>query len=1743
VTITDANGCTAAATATVGEPPELLPMTSTTPDGDGINKIFIPIIKGHSFDEYEFMVVNRWGVLIFETNDPTMGWNGFYKGVMSQTAVYVRKLPVEGGGTAPEASSLIQHWWGAPLADTGPAADLSIPSSTFLTIRCPRRQPGDLPARHRPGSDHVLGNGRANRTFGTRARKESLAFAGQHRLGSKTFYSGNMNRTVPPILVLGLVLGVHVNAHDHGPGDARFHFHENRGQWPAQVLYRATAGGGAVFVERDAFTYLLTSGGARAPPGRAGAEPEPFRAHAFKVRFEGAQARGHEGTHRLPHYVNYFLGSDPAAWAAGVPVFAGVELHGMYPGIGMRIDGHDGLKYDWLVAPGADPSRIVMRYEGQDKLRVEGGLLYVETTAGTVVEQRPVAWQEVDGTRRPVPCRYTLSDDRVGFELKGHDPRYPLVIDPVVIFSSYIGSTGNNFGYTATYDESGHLYGGGTVFAAGYPVTPGVIQSTFAGPAGLLDMGTDMAISKFAPDGRSLIWSTYLGGSANEAPHSMVVNSADELFIMGTTGSTNFPTTPGCYQGTFAGGNAPPFGAGTYGFAYNTGSDIVVVRLNAAATALLGSTYVGGTGNDGLNQTAPVLRHYGDPFRGEIILDQQERPLVATSTMSAGLFTSPGAPQPASGGGQDGYFFRMDPGLTSMLWATYYGGSGIDAGFGIQTSSTGDIYVTGGTTSNNLPMAGVPFRPTFGGNIDGFIARYNPAGNQLLSATYLGTNAVDLSYFVQLDLLDNVFVIGSTTGAYPVTPGCYANAAATQFIHKLTNDLSTSIWSTRVGGNGTEHLSPTAFLVSNCEQIYFSAWGGSTNLILGSNTRNLPITPGAFQATTDGSDFYLMVLNKDAVSLEYATYFGGTSAEHVDGGTSRFDKNGIVYQAVCAGCSGSFPTTPGVVSTVNRSSCNLGVFKIDFEQNLTVDITADATTGTACSGIPFTFTARGNATTWTWDFGDGSPRAQGTPVQHPYPNPGTYRVMLIGIDSTSCGLTDTAYVEVIIVPCVHVVNTIGSATCPGGCTDIRASISNDFYPPYTYTWTGGVPDGPGPHQVCPTATANYTVTVTDANGATSTATVTVVVHPQPTVTASHADVKCAGGSDGTTTATPSSGTPPYTYSWNTTPVQNTPIANGLPIGTYTVTLTDANGCSSSATTTVSEPPPLVTTTATTPANCGASDGTATVTGSGGTPPYTYGWSTMPAQNAAVATGLPAGNYTVTVTDANGCVSTNSATVTTVIAGQLSTAHTDVSCNGGTDGTVSADVTGGNPPFNYAWNTVPPQGTATATGLPVGTYTVTVTDSQGCVSSAQVTIAEPPAIVLSTASTPTNCGMSNGSTTVVATGGTPPFSYAWNSNPGQTTPTANGVPAGPYVVIVTDTKGCTRGANVLVDDIPGPVADFGSNEVCVGGTMLFTNGSSGRSNLTFSWSLGDGTTSTLRDPSHTYASPGAYTVTLVVTDSAGCTATRTRDLTVHPLPVADFSGPLTGCSPVTSTFVNNAPLPGVTCLWEFGDGTSSSDCSGPTHTYTTVGCYDVTLTVTSPAGCSARRTEPSLICVRGTPVADFSIDPGRVPENRPSVNLINRSRGAVRYFWTFSADSTWNSTDVEPTVDVRSLAPGRYNICLLASNDLGCPDRTCRVLTVYTDFLVHVPNAFTPEGDGHNEIFIPILSDYNVDEYEFMVFNRWGELIFQTGNPYLGWNGRYRGVMSQTDVYVWKLRVRSMDAGEAKELIGHVTLLR
>lgn len=942
-------------------------------------------------------------------------------------------------------------------------------------------------------------------------------------------------------------------------------FTENKGQWPTPVLYRTLIPGGALFVERNTLTYSLHRGGPVAHHGHDAAEAvEPFRAHAYRVHFEGASPAQGLGLQALPHYENFFLGSDPAHWGTRCSVFGEVRLEGLYPGIALRIDGANGLKYDLLVAPGADPAAIDMRFEGPDGLELRDGRLVVHTSAGDVVEEAPVAYQETATGRRAVPCHYRLHEGHVTFALpKGYDRSLPLVIDPVLSFSTYSGSAGDNFGFTASYDDAGHLYGGGIVFSTGYPITSGVLGPGFQG--GDIDIG----ITKFAVDGASLVWSTYIGGNGSESPHSLVVNSNEEVYLLGSSGSSDFPTTPGCFDASFNGGTSvstfDPGGgwvglSGGYGYGHANGTDIVVAHFSADASSLIGATYIGGTKNDGLNNVLPLCYNYGDAFRGEIALDPQERPVVVTSTESNDIPVSSGAPQTAFGGGQqDAYLCRLDPALT-MLQSTFYGGSGNDSGYGVQFDSTGQIFITGGSNSTDLPMAGTPYRATTNGDVDGYIARFSANGTTLLSTTYLGTPAYDQSYFVQLNTADEVFVVGQTHGTYPISQGKYGTPGSSQFIHKFSHDLSISLWSTAIGsGAAMQDVSPSAFLVSDCGQIYFSGWGGAVNhngQADLSTTTGLPVTSNAFQPTTTGSDFYLMVLEREATALNYATFFGGQfSAEHVDGGTSRFDKKGNVYQAVCAGCGSSdnFPTTPGAWSTTNGSNnCNLGVFKFNLTlAQAEVQIDGD---GTFCLPATVQFTNASNGgNTYQWSFGDGGTSTAFAP-SHVYTGAGVFPVTLILTDSTGCTIGDTATIAVTVVdPSDASIDPV-PALCTGQQVQLHAHGGG------SYLWSP--PDHlDDPAIADPTITAvedvTYTVVVTDVCG-TDTATIAVDVGV-PVGGAGPDTTVCIGHS------VPLSGEGGGTYHWSPpgsldNPTAAAPLATPQDTTWYVVTVTTPEGC-------------------------------------------------------------------------------------------------------------------------------------------------------------------------------------------------------------------------------------------------------------------------------------------------------------------------------------------------------------------------------------------------------------------------------------------------------------------------------------------------------------------------------------------------------------------------------------------------------
>jgi gliding motility-associated-like protein len=876
------------------------------------------------------------------------------------------------------------------------------------------------------------------------------------------------------LIVLKLCGAIPVYAFHHGNGvpnvtqslieKRTIQFEENKKQLPAQVKFSAPLfRGGKVYFEDNGFTYHFWDAEAIAelhhpdhdhPHVNANRMQEQhIRFFAYKAEFIGAQPHPLiTGSQKENFYRNYFLGNDSSNWSAEVAVFNRIRYQSLYQGIDVEVyNTGNNMEYDYIVAPGADASQIQVRYHGVPSVSLIEGNVVVSTGLGTNTETKPVAYQIINGIKKNITCTYRLIDQQtVAFNFPdGYNQSMQLIIDPVLICSGYSGSTADNWAYTATYDAGGNIFSGGIVTAIGYPTTAGAYQTTFAGGGtGGYNYPFDICITKYNPTGSNMIYSTYLGGNNNELPSSIYADANDNLFVLGKTYSLNFPVTANAYDNSI-----------------NGGSDLVVCKFNATGTALLASTFMGGSGDDGVNITADVVSvgslkyNYADDSRGAIFIDNAGDCYVSSCTKSINFPVTAGAFQTGfQGGAQDGCVFKLTNNLNTLLWSTYLGGAQDDAAYYLDVNSNQQVYVTGGTSSSNFPITPNAYHTTYGGQIDGFLCRLSADGTSMLQSTYIGTSQYDQSYFVQLDADGDVYICGQTRGSYVASLGVYNNPNSGQFIHKFSPDLSTTIYQT-VFGSGTPipNISPTAFLVDECENIYVSGWGGQCIPYGNTGTTNgLPVTPNAIKSTTDGCDFYFFVLKKDALSLWYASYYGGNAGtqEHVDGGTSRFDKKGVVYQSVCAGCGGqdNFPTTPGVYSSTNNSNnCNIAIIKIDFQLlDLDAEVTA-APTDTVCSNYPISFNNNSTgATYFIWDFGDGSPLSNIPNPSHIYNSSGIYTVTLIAIDSTSCNFADTSILDITVI--IEPISGLMEDTVICGPANIPLNAGNAGF---TYSWNTG----------------------------------------------------------------------------------------------------------------------------------------------------------------------------------------------------------------------------------------------------------------------------------------------------------------------------------------------------------------------------------------------------------------------------------------------------------------------------------------------------------------------------------------------------------------------------------------------------------------------------------------------------------------------------------------------------------------
>ena len=836
--------------------------------------------------------------------------------------------------------------------------------------------------------------------------------------------------------------------------NAAVQFAENKGQWNEQAKYRSDLPGGNVFLTNDGFmfTFFDSEDLKKGHDASLASKDVRLKCHTYKVTFKNSSTVSIKPGATVPGYSNYYIGNDPSKWASHVNAYSEVLYENLYPNIDLKVYSvGESFKYDLILHPGARISDIIMHEEGVENIFIKGGSLVYQTSVGNIAEKIPAAYI-VDGSKqKKVECNYKINGHDITFDINGVNiAGREFVIDPALVFSTFSCSTASAFGCNGSFDSSGKTFGSAVVNGQGWPTSFGAYDISYAG-------STDVGIHKFDPVNAGTVWATYLGGFSTDVPLGMLCNSTDELFVFGTTSSSDFPVGSSAYDAT-----------------YNGMNDMFVSKLSYDGTQLLGSTYVGGANDDGANNSSTSMSGFYETA-GDLFIDPSGNPVVGCYTMSTTDFPSVGGYQPTNGGGADGCIFKLNSSLSSMLFSTFLGGISDDIITAICENAAGDIVVTGATLSNNFPVtAGVYQGSKVGvGDIDGFISVLNSGGSGLTYSTYFGpTTSGEKGFRVAVNSTGNIFVFGGSLGTVPVSPSVYTNQNTGTFLAKFDPALATLMLCTAYGnGLGALCLIPSAFKIDDCDHILCAGFTTST-----SGGAYMPTTPNAFQATSaDYQDIYVNIFTRDMDTLLYGSYIGSPTYEHSHGGYDRFDDAGNLYYALCT--QSAFPITNPTYCSTSSGGYDMICFKMSYT-DLCVpsappvpDFICSQTN--LCPGACINFTNYStNATSYLWNFPGGTPSTStaANPTGICYSAPGTYNITLTASNSGgSASLTQASLINVFVpvpVTLVQIGDTIFATT---------GFIMYQWY-------YNGVPVTSGVQPwLVPTQNGTYSVTALDPN--------------------------------------------------------------------------------------------------------------------------------------------------------------------------------------------------------------------------------------------------------------------------------------------------------------------------------------------------------------------------------------------------------------------------------------------------------------------------------------------------------------------------------------------------------------------------------------------------------------------------------------------------------------------------------------
>lgn len=1126
-------------------------------------------------------------------------------------------------------------------------------------------------------------------------------------------------------------------------------------------------------------------------------ELEEYERMVWNLEFENANVNSvlkSEG--KTDSKVNYLIGNDFSKHRLNVPDYKKLTYLNIYENIDVSYYSNGKkLKYDFIIHQNGKIASIRMKCEGIKSLKITDGNLEIETLWGTLVEKIPESYQIINGQKKSVKIEYQLLDETTfGFKIIGkYDAKQDLIIDPINFeWGTFVGGGPGADGYISeiTVDDAGNVYGTGW-YNAVFPTTPGVFDPSYNAGGGY----GDAYVFKLNATASTLVYCTYIGGASSyEQGQGIDVNAAGEVFVSGWTQSTDFPVTAGCYDNTFAGFQ-----------------DVFVLNLNATGTALLYSTYIGGTYSD--YSYSLELGPTGEAY----------------ITGYSGSFDFPVTPGVYDGiaNNQDAFVVKLNTTGTNLVFSTYIGGAAPSCiGRGIRVNAAGEAFITGDTYAMD-PTPGaydVTFNSSASFYPDGFIARVSNDGTTLIYNTYIGGDLWDEPYGIAIDANDNAYVTGFTSSTtFPVTAGSYDVTPSTMgdcFIVKINPQGNNLIYGTFFGAGATGY----SMGVNDDFELFIAGNVSSDSLY--------PTACAYDNSFNQGTDCFVGKLNAAGTNAQYASYFGGQGNDY---GNGPFGKVKMVLWGECkdevfvstTSHSVDFPTTAGTYQSVklNFGADQPTIFHLKPE--ITPDFSFVVNT---CNNVDFTDETTGNCIwenipwapdEWLWDFGDGNTSTLQNPT-HTYAAAGTYNVQLL-------------------------------VKCPKDSITIPVTVSS----------TG----------------LNLSTTSTPAS---------------------------CGSNDGTATVNVIGNPGPFTYLWDNG--DTTQTADSLPTGTYNVTVT-AGGCTGTASVFVNTTGTLPVTSAITGPNPVCANSVGNVYSVTNTPGSTYVW-TVPS-GASITAGQGTNSITVnfgastgviTCTETNACgtgipvtmnITFTSLPVTSVITGPTPLCE-------GTTGTIYS-VTN-NAGSSYLW-TVPSgativfgQGTNTITvdwGATGGNVSVSETNAcgAGVPVSLLVDIHPLPIAAFVPDSTPgcppwpvnfINQSTVSGTDSIV--------SWAWlfgdGNNSSLENPTNIYAIGGNYNVTLTviTSAGCsaTVTVNNSVNIYPQPNATFTftPNPIEVGDTVITFIDQSTFNITNWEWNFGDGDSSSLQNPTHTFPGSGIYNVVLTVTNQYGCTDSTILTITLE-----------------------------------------------------------------------------------------------------------------------------------------------------------------------------------------------------------------------------------------------------------------------